>query len=442
MVEKPGEAVAVINMKKLIFIFALFSITIGFSQSKVTDSTSLYKKRVLETTEVSFLMSYYTQDGDHAAVSGGIGTEKLTDITPTFVVAIPLNSDDILTIDAGISAYTSASSSNINPFDSDEPANPYNASSGASMSDVWINGNFGYSHSSDDRNTIMGANLNVASEYDYFSIGGGVSYTRLFNEKNTEISAKVNVFIDTWNPQYPVELKPGFYNSDIVGPGVYNPYLFSEFDNLGRNSYSVSLSFSQILTQKLQASVFVDFVLQEGLLSTPHQRIYFQDQPDFFIQDFQLADDVEILPDSRFKIPIGTRINYFINEKFTLRTYYRFYFDDWGVVSNTISFELPIKIGDKFTVYPIYRYYTQTAADYFAPYEMHLSTEEFYTSDYDLSAFNSNQLGFGFNYTDIFTSFNIWKLGLKSFDFRYGNYNRSDGLKANIFSVGFKFLVD
>jgi hypothetical protein len=442
MEEKPEEAVAVINMKKLVFILTIFSFVSGFSQKQQTDSINTYKKRVLETAEVSFLMSYYTQDGDHAAVSGGIGTEKLTDITPTFVVAVPLNSDDVLTVEAGISAYTSASSSNIDPFDSNQPASPYNESSGASMSDVWINGNFGYSHSSDDRNTIMGANLSVASEYDYFSIGAGVSYTRLFNEKNTEVSVKANVFIDTWNPQYPVELRPGFYNPDIVGPGVYNPYLFTEFDNLGRNSYSLSLSFSQILSQRLQASVFVDFVLQEGLLSTPHQRMYFLDQPDFFVQDFLLADDVEILPSTRFKVPIGTRINYFINERLTLRTYYRFYYDDWGIISNTINLELPFKITDKFTIYPIYRYYTQTAADYFAPYEMHLSTEEFYTSDYDLSQFHSNQLGFGFNYTDIFTSFNIWKFGLKSFDFRYANYNRSDGLTANIFSAGFKFLLD
>ena len=29
---------------------------------------------------------------------------------------MPLNDDDVLTIDSGISAYTSASSSNINPF--------------------------------------------------------------------------------------------------------------------------------------------------------------------------------------------------------------------------------------------------------------------------------------------------------------------------------------
>ena len=97
-----------------LLFFALFSVAL-FAQEEQQEST--YKKRVLETTEVDLLSSYYSQDGNNAAVSGGIGTEELTDATGTIVVAIPLNDDDVLTIDAGVSAYTSASSSNINPFD-------------------------------------------------------------------------------------------------------------------------------------------------------------------------------------------------------------------------------------------------------------------------------------------------------------------------------------
>ncbi|MGJ5641240.1 DUF3570 domain-containing protein [Formosa sp. S-31] len=430
---------------KRILIFAIFCIS-ALGMAQVNDGSQQpkteYKKRVLEATEVDFLMSYYAQNGEHAAVSGGIGDEKLTDITPTFVVAVPLNSDDVLTVDAGISAYTSASSSNINPFDGNKPASPFSDSSGASRSDTWVNGTVAYAHSSDDRNHIMGGHVSVASEFDYFSIGFGGSYTYLFNEKNTEIGVKANVYLDTWNPQYPIELRPGFSYSNIAGEGTYNPYKYEKFSDLGRNSYSLSLSFSQILNKNLQVSVFADIVQQKGLLSTPHQRVYFEDEPDFYIDDFQLADDVERLPDSRFKIPVGARLNYYINQKLTLRTYYRFYTDDWGLVSHTASVELPFKINDKFTVYPIYRYYTQTAIDYFAPYEEHVSTEDYYTSDYDLSEYNSNQFGAGFNYTDIFTSFSIWKFGLKSIDFRYGHYSRSDGLTANIFSTAFKFLLD
>ena len=103
-------------MKKLIILFCVFAFAKGYTQTG-EDDTKVYKKRVLETTEVDFLTSYYSQDGDNAAVSGGVGTEELTDVTGAFVVSIPLNADDVLTIDAGISAYTSASSSNIDPFD-------------------------------------------------------------------------------------------------------------------------------------------------------------------------------------------------------------------------------------------------------------------------------------------------------------------------------------
>ena len=101
-----------------------------------------------------------------------------------------------------------------------------------------------------------------------------------------------------------------------------------------------------------------------------------------------------------------------------------------------------VKISDKFTLYPSYRYYNQTAADYFAPYEQLVSTDQFYTSDNDLSEFNSNQFGFGVSYTDIFTKRRIWKLGLKSVDLKYSNYERNTGLNSSIVSLGFKFVMD
>jgi hypothetical protein len=137
-------------MKKYLILFALLSGYQSFSQEK--DSTFVFKKRVLEATEVDFLLSYYKQDGVHSAVSGGMGSEKLTDLASNIVVTMPMNADDILTVDAGLSAYTSASSSNINPFndtgasgggdddDDDKAGSPYGtpwlASSDASAQDA------------------------------------------------------------------------------------------------------------------------------------------------------------------------------------------------------------------------------------------------------------------------------------------------------------------
>lgn len=428
----------------------VFAFAKAYSQTS-QDSTKVYKKRVLETIEVDLLTSYYLQDGDNAAVSGGIGTEELTDVTGTFVVSIPLNDDDVLTIDAGVSAYTSASSSNVDPFD-DGPADPFQASSGASSSDLWANVTGSYSHSSDDRNDIWSAKLSVSTEYDYFSVGVGGSYTKLFNEKNTEVSVNGNVYIDTWNAIYPTELRPFgeggdglnnrlFTENTITGNTNYNPR-FTEFDSEGRNSYSLGFGFSQILHKKVQGSLALDFVQQDGLLSTPFQRVYFADIADSFIDNFQLADAVENLPDSRFKVAAGGRLNWYLNETVTVRTFYRYYFDDWGITSHTASIEVPIKITDKFTLYPSYRFYNQTAADYFAPANENLSTSEFFTSDFDLSEYSANQFGFGVSYTDIFAKAHIWKLGLKSIDLKFYQYDRDTTFTSSIITAGFKFVMD
>lgn len=478
---------------KFLFLLGLIS-SIAFSQDKTT--ATAFKKRVLESTEVDFLASYYNQDGARSAVSGGIGSEKLTDVASNIVVAMPLNDDDVLTIDLGISAYSSASSSNINPFnstgasggggedDDDKIAGskaaatgpygtPWQASSGASKSDQLVSIVANYSHSSDSRNFIWNTDVSFSNEYDYTSVGFGGGIASLFNEKNTELSLKVNAYLDQWRPIYPTELHEySKYGSNFLNQGYFNgvsvldqngqnttnylPSAFQTVTGVNRNSYSASVGFSQVLTKKLQFSIFFDVLQQQGLLSSPYHRIYFADKANYYIGQaqyintyesptnagvYKLADDIERLPDSRFKIPVGARLNYYINERFILRTYYRFYSDNWDIQSHTATIELPIKLSDRFTVFPMYRYYTQTASKYYAPYETHLSTERYYTSDADLATFDANQYGFGINYTDIFTGAKIWKFGLKNIDFRFNHYERSDNLNANIGTIAFKFVM-
>ncbi|UOY05524.1 DUF3570 domain-containing protein [Muricauda sp. SCSIO 64092] len=420
-------------MAKLVHIVPWFFCVVVFGQN--TDTT--YKKRVLETSELETLFSYYSQDGPNAAVTGGEGTEELTDATSTIVLRMPLNADDVLTIDTGISAYTSASSSNVNPFDGRRDADPFDASSGASRSDVLAYFSPNYSHSSDDRNRIWTAKAYVSAEYDYFSIGFGGSYTWLFNERNTEVSLSGQVYLDSWNPQYPIELRGGFIGAV---PG-YDPD-FVPFAEENRNSYAFTLSFSQILSKRLQALLSVDVVRQNGLLSTPFQRVYFGDVQDFFLEGFQLADDVERLPDTRFKLPIGARLNYYLNDLAIIRTYYRFYYDDWGIIAHTANLEIPLKLGDRFTLYPNYRFYSQTAADHFFEREQAISTLDFYTSDFDLSKYTAHQYGMGVRYKDIFTKTKFLIFGLRTVDLRFAYYDRSTQLDATIVTLGTTFVID
>jgi len=477
---------------KIILLFLILGVK-SFSQDG-----SEFKKRVLESTEVDFLLSYYNQDGFKSAVSGGIGSEKLTDLATNLVISMPLNDDSVITIDLGISAYSSASSSNINPFnatgasgggdddDGDDDrksqnvaaatapyGTPWQASSGASKNDELSSVTVNYAHSSDTRNFIWNADVSFSNEYDYTSIGFGGGIASLFNDKNTELSLKANVYLDQWRPIYPTELHEyskygaGFLNQGYFsGVSVldqsgqsntnYFPSAFQAISDVNRNSYSASFGLSQVVSKKFQASVFFDVLKQQGLLSTPYHRIYFADKANYYIGQaeyipnyesennagvYKLADDIEKLPDSRFKLPIGARLNYYINERFVLRTYYRYYSDNWDIQSHTVNIELPFKVSDRFIIFPMYRFCTQTQSKYYAPYEKHLSTEQYYTSDPDLATFEANQFGFGVSYTDIFTGGKIWKFGLKNIDFRFNQYRRSDRLTANIASIGFKFIM-
>ena len=413
------------------------------------DTIISYKKRVLESVEVDLLASYYSQDGDNAAVTGGIGTEELTDLASSIVVSIPLNDDAILKIDANVSAYTSASSSNVDAFDTEgQAADPFVASSGASGSDQWVNGVIGYSHSSDDRNNIWGANVSVSKEYDYSSIGFGGNYTHLFNEKNTEVSISGNVYFDQWKLIYPEEIRESFSEdlaSNVIIDENGNILARKGLPTDKRNSYALGFGFSQIISKRAQGSLSLDLVQQEGLLSTPFQRVYLADPdlPDrIYGNGFQFADDIERLPSSRFKVAIGGRLNYYLNEVFVLRSYLRYYQDNWGITSYTASLEVPIKLGDFFTLYPSYRYYTQTKADYFYKANDALSTDAFYTSDYDLSGFNAGEFGFGVSYTDIFTKVKLLGYGLKSINAKASYYNRSSSLSYFMVSGGIKFVQD
>jgi hypothetical protein len=473
-------------MWRITIFIILLTPVISSAQSE--DSSLNYKRRVLENTEIDIISSYYQQDGQHASVTGGLGNEELTDAAGKIVVSIPVTADDVLTINAKVSAYTSASSGNVNPFKTSASQNlgiegsPWVASSGASESDELISGAVSFSHSSDNRNNIWSANINFSQEYDFKSMGIGGGFTKLFNEKNTEINLNTIAQIGEWDPYYPVELDDYienngdlydgiFEDADILksngfiawkeGIDIWAPHSMSLLDKTSRNTFSASLSLSQILSTRAQISFISDIIYQNGWLGNPMQRVYFADKDDYYMgvadnipvysskdntSVFQLADDIERLPAERIKVPVGLRFNYYINEFLITRTYYRFYADNWGVRSHTASLEVPIKIhlsvSKRLTLYPSYRFYIQSEARYFEPFNEHLSTSEFYTSDYDLSAFHANQYGFGIKYTDILNSIHVSKIGLKEITLNYAYYKRNIGFEASIFTLGLSFEVD
>ncbi len=157
--------------------------------------------------------------------------------------------------------------------------------------------------------------------------------------------------------------------------------------------------------------------------------------------DINLTDGLEQLPDMQYYLA-EPWYNYTLNEAIVLKTYNRYHFDIYGVASHTIYIEIPVKISDKFSLYPSYRHYTQTSADYFVLYEDLQSNNNFSNSDFDLLNFYNNQFSFALSYTNDFTRFNLGQLELKNIDLKFNRYNSVPGLNASYVAMGFNFAID
>jgi hypothetical protein len=386
----------------LALLALFFQVLSAFSQ---TDS-SAYKQRKLKIDEVNFVSGYYMQDGNNSAVTGGIGTEKLTDFANTIELKLvkPGKGDKVnnLSFEMGIDHYTSASSDKIDP----------NTVSSASHADTRLYPTLAYNLDSKPKGLIVGGALSFSTEFDYKSYGLGLNIAKISKDKNREIALKLQSYFDTWTVILPVELRAGGEKTDGTQP---------------RNSNSLSLSFSQVINTRLQLALLADYIHQQGLLATRYQRVYFADK----------SERVENLPDKRTKLPFGIRASYFMGDRFILRAYYRYYMDDWGIKAHTANIELPIKLSPFVSVSPFYRYYTQTAADYFAPYGAHTIAENFYSSDYDLSAFSSQFFGTGLRLMPAKGVFRIAHFTM--LELRYGHYARSTGLHSDIITLNAKF---
>ena len=397
-------------MKKLFLsvIGMYFTMLAALSQGN-TSTDSVYKPRKLTFEEANLVSSYYRQDGNNAAVTGGIGSEKLSDLSNTIDLKIyrydKRNRKHSFTGELGIDHYTSASSDKIDPT----------TISSASHADTRFYPSLAWTMENENKGSTTGAGLSFSSEFDYRSFGFNINFAKKTKDKSGEFNAKLQAYLDQVSLIYPVELRTGAGGND------------DDYATTGRNTFSASLSWSQIINERLQLMLEGEVVHQDGYLGLPFHRVYFADN----------SVHIENLPSSRLKFPVGIRANYFMGDKFILRTWYRFYHDDWNINSNTVQLETVVKLTPFLSVTPFYRFYQQTAATFFAPYRVHTAADTYYTSNYDLSKFNSNFFGAGFRIAPPEGIFKIQRLN--SLELRYGHYKKTTGMNSDIISLNLKF---
>jgi len=413
----------------------------AFSQTNATDSSG-YKPKKLKLDEINLVSSYYDQTANKSAVMGGRTDSKgIADVTDfangldvTFIGWDKKQRKNTLALGLGIDYHTAASQAYID-------------SNGTFRNNgTRIYPTLSWSRENDKKGTSFGLGAYYSAESNYyysFGLNGSVSKK---NKNNGEFSLKIVSFFDQIKMIYPTEFIPvtkappvdsasqlhyittASGRSELVNSSgqVVGRSKAPDVPSKPRNTLTASLSFSQIINQRMQGSIELDMVYQNGYLGLPFHRVYYNTG----------KDTIESLLSQRFKLPIGFRLNYFLGDKIIIRSYYRFYADSWGLMSNTFNLETPIKITPFFSISPFYRFYMQTAARYFAPYAVHTENEQYFTSNYALATFNSNLFGAGLRLAPprgVFTN------SLRILELRYSHYTQTTDLNANIISLNLTF---
>jgi hypothetical protein len=351
--------------------------------------------------------SQYIQNGDHSAITGGVGTQKLLVYAPEITLNHQLDSLTSYTVDAGVDVITSASLDNID----------FVPSSASRVSKrVFITP--GYQRVLKKNHQItLGATGYFSMESVYTSLGGSVSAGITSQDKSRAFSATVEMYFD--------DLRWGRLNGERPLKLVYPVELRykSWFARYQRKSYNFNLNYQQTINKRMILGILPGLSYQQGLLSTPYHRVYFTNG----------ALKVENFPFSRLKVPVGLQLNSFIGDSYILRTYYRFYWDNFHIVAHTLDLELEIKLTPGFSLTPQARYYTQTAAFFFRPFEGSQPNQTYYSSDYDYASFQAYEGGLEADFGNLGKGRKT--VYFNNLSLRYSFYKRTDGLYNHMITL-------
>ena len=381
------------------------SLAMGKAQDRETSNFKVNK------SEVDLVYNHYLQDGDNSAVTGGLGTERLIVYGPSMRLRKNYGGKHQVEFGFGSDIISSASTDNIDFV-----------MSSASRLDARTYTNLDYTRILKDGRLALSGGVSGSIESDYTSVGALLGTVYSPENKMTTLSASLQMFFDDlrWG-----RLQGGFLKPPI---GLIYPeeLRFREwYDVYNRNTFNLTLGYSRVINSRNVLELASILSYQEGLLSTPFHRVYFNDG----------TLVVEQLPEERFKAAFSAQVNSFLGGNIILKNGVHLYADSWDVLGVAIENETVYKFNARWSLHPSVRFYIQQAAEYFAPFGEHDPGEEFYSSDYDLSEFNSFTAGLRFAHSPN----NENDQSLDTISMQYFYYGRSNNLSAHTISLVLNF---
>ena len=236
--------------------------------------------------------------------------------------------------------------------------------------------------------------LNGSTEYDYQSLGVSATYLQDFNNRNTTFSAGLA------------------FNNDTISPvgGVPTPLSNMREAGTGTNRAGADdtktvtdfiLGITQVLSRKTLVQLNYSLGMSDGYLTDPYKIVTVVDQNGLPATSAFTNGNLPYLYEKR---PDSRQINslYFkVVQSLTrdvINFSYRYFWDDWGITSNTFDLKYRYEIGRGY-LQPQVRYYLQDAADFYVHnLKLGAPLPDTVSSDYRLAKMTTTTLSLKYGY--------------------------------------------
>ncbi|WP_445371018.1 DUF3570 domain-containing protein [Methylomonas sp. HW2-6] len=229
--------------------------------------------------------------------------------------------------------------------------------------------NFGASYT----NSATQATLDPLSQ-GYFS--QGPAYNDLA-QLSTDYNAAGEAIAEHWNSRVTGARIDKEYDIIVNRNGVHIPSLRSTTLRGNRQDWGAELGLSQVLTPHAVLALDMSYTRSDGFLGNPYKAVYAynalvtpgQDLNQPLLYSARGSGIYEARPIVRNQFNWHVGYSQFVEPlDAALHFNYRFGHDDWGIDAHTFDADWVQPLGMGWTITPTLRYYSQSAAEFYAPY--------------------------------------------------------------------------
>ncbi len=230
--------------------------------------------------------------------------------------------------------------------------------------------------------------VHISKEYDYLSLGVNGNLAFDFNKKNSTFSVGASLFQDTFEPEGGIP-KP-FHSMPLASEFAHE----GEFENSrltnndDKTTMDLMLGFTQVINRRMIMQFNYSYAMVDGFQTDPF-KVLSMVNANGLTQDYLY----EHRPDERTKQSVFTQGKYHF-DRTVLDLSYRFMWDDWEIDSHIVDSRLRIAIGNNNYIEPHFRYYKQSAAEFYQPFlNQSEPLPQFASADYRIGQMTAYTVG-------------------------------------------------